>query len=163
MNVRTLLFLLFVLPAAPLLQAQSLDFLGLTGIRFGMTEAELRDKVLLMDSTTSYKDTAFYLKSTRCHIFSRSSENLQLAGFTASHIEYEFCDNRLVYVFVQVAGKTQIDAALKTLQLRFPKIGCGKKTPLTNCTRFDSSRKKMRVIGTNDPNKQRLEIVLIAT
>jgi hypothetical protein len=145
------------------LQAQSLDFLGLSGIRFGMTEAQLSNKVLLMDSTSSYKDTAFYLKSTRCHIYRRSSENLQLTGFTASRIEYEFCDNKLVYVFVQVAGKPQIDAALKTLQLRFPKIGCGKKTPLTNCARFDSSRRKLRVIGANDSSKQRLELVLIAT
>ena len=75
------------------------------GVSFGMKLELLEGRQLLMDTSSSYTDTALYLKNTRCHMYYCPQENLQLTGFTAKRVEYEFCDNELGYVFIYVSGK----------------------------------------------------------
>lgn len=152
-------FLLFLLLLSVSAAAQDLGFLGIEGVLFGMPEAELKNKLLQIDSTSSYtNDTAFYLKVTTCHVYRRSNEKLQLNGFTASHIEFEFCDGKLVYVFVTVNGDLQADAALRTLKQRFPKLGC-KANP---CNSYDTRSNKLRLIANHNQQKKELSFVLIA-
>jgi hypothetical protein len=151
------LFFIAALFSFTLLSAQDLKFLGIEGVYFGMPETALTEKVIIMDTTSSYTDTAFYLRSTSCHIYRRTNEKLQLNGFTASSVEFEFCDGKLVYVFITVNGQAQTDAALRTLKQRFPKLQC-KKDP---CNRYDSKSKKLRVIASNNSPKQELSFVLI--
>src|SRR3989344_2609104 len=105
------LLLLFLLTSSRS-SAQSLEFLGPPGASFCMKLNMLNDRRLLLDTSSSYKDTALYLKNTRCQMYYRKTENLQLKGFAASHIEYEFCDSALGYVFVYVSGKDNISNAL---------------------------------------------------
>ncbi len=142
------------------LLCQKLDFIGLTGISFGMKKAELPNKTVILDSTSSYKDTATYLRNTRCQNYFRKNENLQLAGFKASGIEYEFCDDELSYVFVHVQGNDEINKALTQLQLTFHKLGC-KGKDISKCTQMDSSAKGMRLIINIDRKKQVMDFVLI--
>jgi hypothetical protein len=144
----------FVLPA------QKLDFLGLPGIHFGMKDSEMDKKVVLMDSTSVYKDTALYIRNSRCLTYFRREENLQLTGFTSSSIQYQFCDKELAYVFVDVVGEKEIEKALKQLQLTFKKLGC-KGKPLNECTQIDSSAKGMRIIINIDKKRQKMNFVLI--
>ncbi|MGL5889194.1 MAG: hypothetical protein ACRC3B_04880 [Bacteroidia bacterium] len=151
------LFLIAALFSFTFLTAQDLKFLGIEGVYFGMPEAELKEKVLIMDTTSSYTDTAFYLRSTTCHIYRRKTEKLQLSGFNASSVEFEFCDGKLVYVFVTVNGQAQTEAAFRTLKQRFPKLQC-KKDP---CTNYDSKSKKLRIIANNNSSKQEFSFVLI--
>jgi hypothetical protein len=152
-------FLLFILTAFSL-PAQKLDFLGLTGIHFDMKDAEMEGKTVIMDSTSVYKDTALYVRNSRCLSYFRSIENLQLTGFTASSIQYQFCDHHLAYVFVDVKGEKEIEKTLAQLQLTFKKLGC-KGKPLSECTQIDSSAKGMRIIINIDRKKQTMNFVLI--
>jgi hypothetical protein len=140
--------------------AQKLDFLGLTGIHFSMKDSELEKKVVILDSTSVYKDTGLYVRNTRCLTYFRQNENLQLTGFTASSLQYEFCDHELAYVFVNVSGEKEIEKALAQLQLTFKKLGC-KGKPLNECTQIDSSAKGMRIIINIDKKKQLMNFVLI--
>jgi hypothetical protein len=141
--------------------AQSLDFLGISDVHFGMKVSEMTNKTLLIDSTSAYKDTATYLRNSRCHTYSRKAENLKLPGFTASRIEYQFCDGQLVYVFVYVKGKTEIERSLNELKKTFPKLGCkGKK--LLDCPQLDASSKGMRVIVNTNLAKEEMSFVLIS-
>jgi hypothetical protein len=151
------LFFIAALFTATLLSGQDLKFLGIEGVYFGMQESELKEKVIIMDTSSSYTDTAFYLRSTTCHLYRRNNEKLQLNGFTASSVEFEFCDGKLVYVFVTVNGQAQTEAAFRVLKQRFPKLIC-KKEP---CYRYDTKSKKLRVIANNNSNKQELSFVLI--
>ncbi len=156
----TLSILLLLLLPAGLLQAQSLEFLGMKGVHFGMKSAEMSDKVVILDSTSVYKDTLTYLRNTRCQMYFRPAQDLQLKGFKATRIEYEFCDGALGYVFVYVSGKDEIDRALATLKATFPKLGC-KGKPIGDCTQMDSSTKRMRLIINIDKKKQEMSFVLI--
>ena len=158
--MRTLLLFIVLFISTATLRAQQLDFLGLKGIYFGMKSADMPDKTVILDSTSSYKDTATYLRNTRCKMYFRKNENLSLAGFTASRVEYEFCDNELGYVFVYVKGNTEIDKAIAQLQLTFRKLGC-KGKPASQCTLMDASAKGMRVIVNIDRKKQEMNFVLI--
>ncbi|MCU0436146.1 MAG: hypothetical protein MUC87_22005 [Bacteroidia bacterium] len=152
-------FLLFALCLSLASAAQDLNFLGIEGVRFGMPEAELKNKLLQIDTSSSYtSDTAFYLKVTTCHIYRRSNEKLQLNGFTASRIEFEFCDGKLAYVFVTVNGDVNSEAALRTLKQRFPKLAC-KSNP---CTSYDTRSKKLRLIANHNLQKKELSFVLIS-
>ncbi|MCA6364941.1 MAG: hypothetical protein IM638_18065 [Bacteroidetes bacterium] len=151
--------LLFLLLLSVSSAAQDLGFLGIEGVRFGMPEAELKNKLLQMDSSSSYTgDTAFYLKVTTCHVYRRSNEKLQLNGFTATQIEFEFCDGKLVYVFVTVNGDMQTEAALRTLKQRFPRLGC-KNNP---CISYDTRSNKLRLIARHNQQIKELSFVLIA-
>jgi hypothetical protein len=158
---KTVLLSAFFLLAAFAAGAQSLDFLGLKDVHFGMKASEMKDKTVILDSTSSYHDTAVYLRNTRCPMYFRKQENLALAGFTASRIEYEFCDNLLTYVFVYVNGKTEIDNAVATLKKTFRKLGC-KGKPAGECTQMDASASGMRIIVNIDQKNQRMSFVLIA-
>lgn len=140
--------------------AQRLDFLGMKDIAFGMKASDLPGKTVILDSTSAYHDTATYLRNTRCPMYFRSGENLALNGFTASRIEYEFCDNLLTYVFVYVSGKTEIDKALTELKKTFTKLGCKGKS-LSECTQMDASAKGIRIIINIDRQKQLMNFVLI--
>jgi hypothetical protein len=142
------------------LHAQSLEFLGLKGVRFGMKSVEMKDMVVILDSTSVYKDTNTYLRNTRCQMYFRPTQELQLTGFSASRIEYEFCDGQLGYVFVYVSGKEEIDHALNTLKSTFTKLGCKGKS-LYDCPQLDSSAKGMRLIVNIDRKKQEMSFVLI--
>jgi hypothetical protein len=151
--------LLFLLLLSVSSAAQDLGFLGIQGVRFGMPEAELKNKLLQIDSSSSYaSDTAFYLKVTTCHVYRRSNEKLQLNGFTASHIEFEFCDGKLVYVFVTVNGELQTEAALRVLKQRFPKLSCN----TNSCMSYDTRSKKLRLIANHNLQRKELSFVLIA-
>ena len=152
-------FLLFFLAATGLLRAQSLDFLGLSGISFGMNSKDLPNKTVILDSTSAYKDTATYLRNTRCQLFFRKNENLALKNFTASRIEYEFCDHSLTYLFVYVKGQTEIDKAITELKKTFPKLGCKGNA---ECSQMDSAAKGMRIIVNIDRKTQEMSLVLIA-
>lgn len=158
--MRTLLLLFFLGLSALTLRAQQLDFIGLKGVYFGMKSSDMADKTVILDSTSSYKDTATYLRNTRCKMYFRNNENLSLSGFTASRVEYEFCDNELGYVFVYVKGNAEIDKAIAELQKTFKKLGC-KGRPLSQCTLMDASAKGMRVIVNIDRKKQEMNFVLI--
>lgn len=122
-----------------------------------MKIATLEGSQIIMDSTSSYTDTSLFIKNTRCLMYYRPNENLQLKGFTAKHIEYEFCDGELGYVFVYVSGKSEINKALAALKLKFRKLNCGKNVPLGSCTLMDTNNGQLRLIVrinqiTNDMN-----------
>lgn len=157
---RFTVIILFLLVAGAI-RSQSLDFLGLTGVRFGMKTAEMTGKTVILDSTSAYKDTATYLRNTRCQMFFRKNEKLALNGFTASRIEYEFCENSLTYVFVYVKGQAEIDKAINELKKTFPKLGCKGKEAI-DCTQMDSASKGIRIIVNIDRKKQEMNFVLIA-
>ncbi|CAN5413984.1 hypothetical protein BH09BAC5_BH09BAC5_25840 [soil metagenome] len=148
---------LFVTPA---LQAQKLDFLGLKGYHFGMKDTEISDKVVVMDSTSIYKDTAVYIRNNRCLTYFRKHENFALNGFTATSLQYEFCDKELAYIFVTVNGEKEIEKSLNQLKVTFRKLGCKGKS-LSECTQIDSSAKGMRIIINIDRKNQRMSFVLI--
>lgn len=141
--------------------AQKLDFLGLNGIRFGMKIKELPAPQLMLDTSSSYTDTALYLNSTRCQMYYSKTQNLQLAGFTASKIEYEFCDSSLSYVFINVAGKAEIDKAVAALKIHFPRMSCGKNVPLGTCTLIDTSNRHVRMILKINQAMQEMSFVII--
>ncbi len=94
-------------------------------------------------------------------MYHRPSENLQLRGFIAKHIEYEFCDNELGYVFIYVSGKTEISNALATLKIHFPKMNCGKNVPLGTCSLLDTHNRKLRMIVKIDQKTNEMNLVLI--
>lgn len=141
--------------------AQKLDFLGMPGVHFGMKIKELPAPQLMLDTSSSYKDTALYLRNTRCQMYYSKTQNLKLSGFTASKVEYEFCDSSLGYVFVYVSGKTEIDSALITLKKEFPRLGCGKKGSLSQCALLDAQNGKMRLIVRINQQTNEMNFVLI--
>ncbi len=153
------IFILFLL-AGFSLPAQKLDFLGMTGMHFDMKDTSLPGKTVIMDSTSVYKDTALYIRNNRCLTYYREKETLQLTGFLASSVQYQFCDHRLVYVFVDISGEAEIEKTLKQLQLTFKKLGC-KGKQLSECSQFDSSAKGIRIIINIDRKKQLMNFVLI--
>jgi hypothetical protein len=157
---RILPFLLLFLLTAFSLPAQKLDFLGLNGLHFDMKDSEMPGKTVIMDSTSVYKDTVLYIRNSRCLTYFRTDENLQLTGFNAASVQYQFCDHKLAYVFVDVKGEKEIDKTLAQLQLTFKKLGC-KGKPLSECTQLDSSAKGMRIIINIDRKKQTMNFVLI--
>ena len=89
------------------------------------------------------------------------AQNLKLDGYTASKIEYEFCDSSLSYVFVYVSGKTEIANALAALKLDFPRMSCGKNIPLGACTLIDVSHSGIRMILRIDQATNEMNFVLI--
>lgn len=153
--------LLFFVFLGSSLSAQSLEFLGLTNVSFGMNLKLLPDHQLILDTSSSYTDTALYLRNTRCQMYYRRNENLQLKNFTASHIEYEFCDSALGYVFIYVSGKENISDALSSLKTSFPKMGCGKNVPLGTCAQIDTHNSNLRLIAYIDHTKNEMNFVLI--
>ena len=94
-------------------------------------------------------------------MYYRPTENLQLRGFTAKHIEYEFCDGELGYVFVYVSGKTEINNALAALKLNFRKLNCGKNVPLGSCTLMDTNNGQLRLIVRINQVTNEMNFVLI--
>lgn len=158
---KSAVLLLFLLFAAISVGAQSLDFLGLPAVSFGMKLKNLPDNRLIMDTSSSYSDTALYLKTTRCQMYYQQNQNLQLKGFTASRIEYEFCDSTLGYVFVYVSGKDNISNALNSLKTTFPKMSCGRNVPLGTCSLIDTHNGKMRMIVHIDQVKNEMNFVII--
>ncbi len=143
------------------LSAQKLDHLGLNGIRFGMKLSELIAPQLMLDTSSAYADTALYLRNTRCHMYYSKAQNLKLDGYSASRVEYEFCDSTLSYVFVYVSGKTEIANALASLKLDFPKMSCGKKVPLGTCSLIDTTYDGVRMILHIDQATNEMSYVLI--
>jgi hypothetical protein len=141
--------------------AQQLDFLGLNGIHFGMKIKELPGPQLMLDSSSSYTDTAVYLANSRCQMYYSRAQNLQLAGFNASKVEYEFCDSALSYVFVTVIGKDEIDKALATLKVHFTKMGCGKNVPLGSCSLIDTKKGNLRMILRINHETNEMSFVII--
>ncbi len=141
--------------------AQKLDFVGLNGIKFGMKIKELIQPQYIFDTSSSYTDTAFQIKSTRCQMYYSKAQNLQLDGFTASKVEYEFCDSSLSYVFVYVSGKEEIEKALTALKVDFPRMSCGKKVPLGSCTLIDTGHHGVRMIMKIDQATHEMNFVLI--
>lgn len=135
--------------------------MGLQGITFGMTTENLGAKKLQIDTSTSYKDSATFVRNTRCITWQKSGQQLALNGFNASKVEYECCDGRLFYVFITVSGADNVSKALASLQTWFPKAGCGKKIPIGNCKSFDTTNGKMRMIANVQNNGQELSLVLI--
>jgi hypothetical protein len=161
MMLRFSILLLFALLCSGRISAQDLDFLGIPNIHFGMKSEELKNKVVILDSTSSYNDTATYIRFTRCLVYVRPTENLQLNGFSAAQIEYEFCEGELVYVFVRVKGIENIEKAMVSLRKRFPKLNCGKKIPENTCLLYDTFAKNIRIIVRKFPDKQEMTFVLI--
>ncbi len=153
-------FFLLLFLSAGNLHSQKLDFLGLTGIHFGMKAAEMTNKVVILDSTSVYKDTALYLRNNRCLTYFRNNDTLQLRGFLASSIQYQFCNKELAYVFINVSGEKEIEKTLAELQKTFKKLGC-KGKPLKDCTQIDSYAKGIRIIINIDRKKQLMNFVLI--
>ncbi|MBI3509053.1 MAG: hypothetical protein HY064_00200 [Bacteroidetes bacterium] len=151
------IFFIFIFTSS---HAQKLDFIGLKGISFGMKSADMPDKTVILDSTSAYKDTAVYMRNTRCQTYFRRTQEMQLTGFTASSIQYEFCDGELEYVFIDVSGNNSIDSALSQLQKTFHKLGC-KGKPLNQCTQLDASASGMRLIVNVDRKNQKMNFVLI--
>lgn len=141
--------------------AQSLEFLGKPEIKFGMKPEVLKNRRLIIDSTSSYPDSAAFIKNTRCHLYYKSDENLNLAGFAATAIHYEFCSDELGYVFVYVSGKTEIANALAKLKQHFPKMNCGKKVPLGSCNLIDTHNRNLRMILRIDHTTNQMNFVLI--
>lgn len=141
--------------------AQSLEFLGLSGIRLGMPLKDLQNPQLMLDTSSAYKDTALYIKMTRCHMYYSKTQNLALKGFSASRVEYEFCDSLLGYVFVYINGKQNIDSALALLKKSFPKLGCGKGVSLASCGLMDTRNKEMRLIVRVNSATNEMNLVLI--
>lgn len=161
MIIHRLCALVFVLFAAAAAQAQDLTFIGLKDVRFGMTVENLGPKKLMIDTSTSYKDSATFVRNTRCITWQKSQQELTLNGFSASKVEYEFCDGHLFYVFINVSGADNVSKALATLQTSFPKAGCGKNIPIGNCKSIDTTNGKMRLIASLQNNGQELSLVLI--
>jgi hypothetical protein len=159
--MRTLLTgILFFSLLSPL-AAQKLDFLGLKNIYFGMASSEMPDKTVILDTSSSYHDTLTYLRNTRCQVYFRRTQDLRLTGFTASRIEYEFCDSHLHYVFIYVDGNAEIDKAINTLKQTFRKLGCkGKET--SKCTQMDATAAGMRCIVNVDRKTEKMNFVLIS-
>lgn len=122
---------------------------------------ELIAPQLMLDTSSSYKDTALYLNNTRCQMYYSKAQNLKLDGYTASKVEYEFCDSTLSYVFVYVSGKTEIANALAALKIDFPRMSCGKNVPLGTCTLIDTKRGGVRLILRIDQTKNEMNFVLI--
>jgi hypothetical protein len=141
--------------------SQNLDFLGMPDVRFGMKINELAAPQLLLDTSSSYTDTALYLRNTRCQMYYSKTQDHQLKGFAASKIEYEFCDSALGYVFVYVNGKAAIDSALVTLKKEFPRLGCKNSDQLNQCGLLDAQNSKMRVIVRINQTTSEMSFVLI--
>ncbi|MGL4598026.1 MAG: hypothetical protein ACRCYO_10875 [Bacteroidia bacterium] len=156
----TVFFILF-LALSFVAQAQYLSFFGIEGVRFGMKAAELKNKTVILDSTSSYNDTATYIRLTRCLVYYRKAENLQLNGFVAARVEYEFCEGELVYVFIRVVGQQNIEQAFIALRKRFPQLKCPKKVAADSCLLYDTSHKNLRIIARKFPEKQEMTFVLI--
>ena len=142
------------------MNAQKLDFLGMNNISFQMKANELKNKVAILDSTSIYKDTAQYIQSTRCVSYKVSTENLQLNNFLCHSIQYQFCDKKLKYIFINVSGEIEIKKALNELNKRFKKMGC-KGKPMVACTQIDTKSKGIRIIINIDPKSSSMNFVLI--
>ncbi|MSP69403.1 MAG: hypothetical protein EXR20_03950, partial [Bacteroidetes bacterium] len=119
-------------------------------ISFQMKANELKNKVAILDSTSIYKDTAQYIQSTRCISYKVSTEKLQLNNFLCNSIQYQFCDKKLEYIFINVSGEIEIKKALNELNKRFKKMGC-KGKPMVACTQIDTKSKGIRIIINIDP------------
>jgi len=158
-NFLSIIFLFLIMNATA--YAQSLDFLGLTNVKYGMKLETMQGAQLLMDSSSSYTDTALYLRNSRCQMYYRPKEELKLTGFTASRIEYEFCDGELGYVFVYVSGKTEISNALAALKIQFPKMSCGKDVGLGTCNLIDTHNRQLRMIVRINHLTNEMNFVLI--
>lgn len=158
MRFPLIIFLLFISGSV---FAQKLDFLGLTGMHFGMKIKELPAPQLMLDTSSSYDDTALYLKSTRCQMYYSKTQNMQLDGFMASAIEYQFCDSLLSYVFVRVSGKEEIAKAMTALKVDFPKMSCGKNVPVGMCTFVDTTNRHVRLILKVDSATNEMSFVII--
>ncbi|MCK6639211.1 MAG: hypothetical protein L6Q81_03930 [Bacteroidia bacterium] len=141
--------------------SQSLEFLGLPGVTFGMKPEMLSNRRLIIDSTSSYTDSAAFIRNTRCHLYYKADENLKLNGFVASAIHYEFCSEELGYVFIYVNGKTEISNALAKLKQHFPKMNCGKNVPLGTCSLIDTHNRNIRMILRIDHSTNQMNFVLI--
>ncbi|HET6991025.1 MAG TPA: hypothetical protein VFJ43_06860, partial [Bacteroidia bacterium] len=96
----------------------------------------------------------------RCLTYFRRTDTLQLPGFLASSIQYQFCDKELAYVFINVSGQKEIDKSLAELQKTFKKLGC-KGKPLNECTQIDANAKGIRIIINIDRKKELMNFVLI--
>jgi len=142
------------------MNAQKLDFLGMNNISFQMKANELKNKVAILDSTSIYKDTAQYIQSTRCVSYKVSTEKLQLNNFLCNSIQYQFCDKKLEYIFINVSGEVEIKKALNELNKRFKKMGC-KGKPMVACTQIDAKSKGIRIIINIDPKSSSMNFVLI--
>ncbi len=142
------------------MNAQKLDFLGMNNISFQMKANELKNKVAILDSTSIYKDTAQYIQSTRCVSYKVSTEKLQLNNFLCHSIQYQFCDKKLEYIFINVSGEIEIKKALNELNKRFKKMGC-KGKPMVACTQIDTKSKGIRIIINIDPKSSSMNFVLI--
>lgn len=158
--MRNISLFIFLFLLAGNLPSQKLDFIGLKGIHFGMKSALLTDKIVILDSSSVYKDTALYIRNNRCLTYFRSTDTLQLIGFTAKSIQYQFCNNELAYVFIDVAGENEIEKSLAELKKTFKKLGC-KDKPISQCTQMDCYAKGMRIIINVDRKKQVMNFVLI--
>lgn len=141
--------------------AQSLEFLGLPAVSFGMNAEKLQNRRLIIDSTSSYTDSSAFVKNTRCHLYYKADENLNLNGFKATAVHYEFCSDELGYVFVYVSGKTEISNALAKLKQHFPKMNCGKNVPLGMCSLIDTHNRNLRMILRIDQATNQMNFVLI--
>jgi len=140
---------------------QILDSLGISGIRFGMSEQELKNAVIILDTSSAYKDTAVYIRNTTCHSYFRTNERLQLKGFPASHIEYRFCDGNLAFIFIDVKGTQHVRDALIRLGKLYPKLQQQlSKNPAL--TAFDLTRNNVRMIGSINASRDQLSFVLIS-
>ena len=142
------------------MNAQKLDFLGMNNISFQMKANELKNKVAILDSSSIYKDTAQYIQSTRCVSYKVSTEKLQLNNFLCNSIQYQFCDKKLEYIFINVSGEIEIKKALNELNKRFKKMGC-KGKPMVACTQIDTKSKGIRIIINIDPKSSSMNFVLI--
>lgn len=152
---------LILLTMSCVVSAQKLDFIGLNGIKFGMKVKELIQPQYIFDTSSAYTDTAFQIQFTRCHMYYSKAQNLKLDGFTASRVEYEFCDSLLSYVFVYVSGKEEIANALAALKVDFPHMGCGRNVPLGSCTLIDTSHRGVRMILRINQATNEMNFVLI--
>lgn len=94
-------------------------------------------------------------------MYYQEGQQVQLQGFSATRVEYEFCDSALGYVFVYVSGKDNISNALNTLKTTFPKMSCGKHVPLGTCSLIDTHNAKMRLIVHIDQAKNEMNFVII--
>jgi len=140
---------------------QLLDSLGISGVRFGMSEQELKNAVIILDTSSAYKDTSVYIRNTTCHNYFRTNETLQLKGFPASHIEYRFCDGNLAFIFIDVKGTQHVSSALIRLGKLNPKLQqLLSKNPVL--TAFDVTRNNVRMIGTVNASRDQLSFVLIS-
>ncbi|HLG03121.1 MAG TPA: hypothetical protein VI731_05960 [Bacteroidia bacterium] len=139
--------------------SQSLEFIGLKGIFFGMRTEDLTGRTIILDTTSTYKDTLSHIRRSRCHIFFLKNQDLQLAAFKASRIEYEFCDSVLSYVFIHVKGNAEMDKAVAALQTKFKKLRC--KNNSGPCV-MDAHSSGLRCIVKIDRVKQEMSFVLIS-